>query len=125
VEAGGGVFGGDAAEGEDRSGGGGEAGFAEALEALAGKRRLAGERLFEDRGEEDGVRVGLPGVVDFFEGVAGESEEGRGKVGFGEEGADLGGGELAGGGGEVDAMGSGGEGDVGPGVEQETGGAAG
>ena len=47
-EALGGVFGGDTAEGVDRDGGGGCAGFAEAVEAGAGGDELARDGFFED-----------------------------------------------------------------------------
>jgi hypothetical protein len=121
LEAVGSVFEGDSAEGVDGSGSGGEAGGVEGFESLAGSDELAGDGFVKDGSEEDEVYVAA-GLFDFGEGVAGEGEDGRGEMGGVVELADLVGGELAGGGGEVDSVGGGGEGDVGAGVDEEFGG---
>src|ERR1700733_2730685 len=93
-EAGGCVFGGDAAERVDRDGSGREAGGAELVEALAGEWLLIGKGLFEDGGEEDGVYLVEVHALDVFKAVAGGGDDGCGLVGGGVEVADLGGVEL-------------------------------
>ena len=95
----------------------------EAGEALSGNRFVCNV-FFEDGGEEN--RVWL---VIFCGQDAGNSVAGDGNCWFAgatllEELADLGGGQLAGGGGEVDSVGGDSEGYVGAGVDEEVGGGA-
>lgn len=135
LEAGGEVFRGDAAEGEDGDGAGELAGFAEQIEAGAGLNELAVDAFFEDgaKQEEVGdVRVwvgrgwaGRQRAADVVEGMAGTADDWVGQAGEPVELADVAGRELAGGAGEVDAGGAGGDGDVWAGVEEEAGGGGG
>jgi hypothetical protein len=120
AKAAGAVFEGDAAEGIDGSGRCGEAGGVEGFEALPRRDELAGDGFVEDGGEEDEVCVAA-GLFDFGESVAGDGDDGWGEAGGSVEFADLAGGKLAGGRGEVDSVGGGGEGDVGAGVDEEFG----
>ena len=119
-----GVFGGDAAEGEDRDRSGSGACELQQVEADAfGDQRVgvAGDAsdFLEDGAEEDDGGGGFAGGGDLVEGVAGDADDWLRQSGGGVEAADLRGGEFAGGGGEVDAVGSGGDGDVGAGVDEE------
>ncbi len=93
-EAGGGVLQRDAAERVDRDGGCGAAGGAKLVDSLPWRDDLAGDNLFEDRGEEDGVGMVDAGAMDVFQGVAGDGDDWRRAVGRGVEAADLGEGEF-------------------------------
>ena len=119
LEAGLGVFQGDAAEGEDGGGDGGGAGGGEGGEAGPGGDGFAGGYFFEDRAEEDGVYFLRGGSGYFFEGVARDGDGGGGQVGGGVELADLGGVEFVWGRGEVDSVGGYGDGDIRAGVEED------
>ncbi|RZU41223.1 hypothetical protein BDD14_2728 [Edaphobacter modestus] len=67
---------GDAAEGVDGNGVGGEAGFVQGFEAGGGRDELAGDGFSEDRGEEDGIGAVAAGDLNFSEGVAGDGDDG-------------------------------------------------
>ena len=108
-----GAGGGDAPEGEDGGRGREPAGLLESFQAERGRDLPAGDGLAEDGAEEDGVGALVAGVFDLGEGVAGAADEG-----CWEDLPDLGRGEVARGGGEMDAVGTGGEGDVRPGSDQ-------
>ena len=116
---------GDAAEGEDGDGVGEGADGGQLFEAGAGEVVAAlgeVEGFAEDGAEEDEVGWIAKGGRDLGAGVAGFADGGGGQAVGAVEGADLGGGEAAGGGGEVDSVGSDGEGYVGAGVDEEAGG---
>ena len=120
-----GVFEGDPAEGIDRDRRGGSAGFAETVEACAGGDLLAGDGFFEDRSEEDG-RNGLgASVLNFGKGVTGDGDYRVGQVGLGVTAADVGSGWLVWGGGEMDTLRGGSDGNAGIGVDEETSGRVG
>ena len=118
-EALGGVLEGDAAKGEEAGVGGEVGGLVELVEAEAGGNELAVDAFFEDGAEEEEVEAGGVGGDDLGEGVAGGADDGGGAAGVGEGGVDpvevLGGGS----GGEVDAVGAGGDGDFDGTVEEE------
>lgn len=121
-EAGWGVAGCDAAEGQNGDGVGEGADGGEFFETRAGEfvqafREVEG--FAEDGAEEDEVGRVREGGSDLGAGVAGFADRGGGQVVGAVEMPDLGRGEGAGGGGEVDSVGRGGEGYVGPGVDQE------
>ena len=78
MEASRGVFRGDSAEGVDRDGGGGGAGFAEAVQTETGGDELAGDGFFEDRCEKDGGDGLGAGSLHLGEGVAGYGDDGVG-----------------------------------------------
>lgn len=120
-EAGGGIFEGDASESVDGSGGCGEADCAEGFEALARGNKFVSNGFMEDRAEEDDVGV-IAGCCHFGERVAGDGDDGWWEGRLGIELADLGGGELAWGGGEVDSVSGGGDGYVEARVDEESGG---
>jgi len=122
-EAVGSVGGGDAAEGEDGDGRGG--GYAEGFETDGGSDSRTMDGFAEDGAEEDGVGLVGESAGDLVERVAGDGDEGSGEIGATEERADLWRGEFVGGGGEVEAGGAGGEGDVGAGVDEQAGAGAG
>ena len=119
LEAGGGVFQGDSAERTDRRGSGGEAGGAQTVESLAGEGGLAGEGFFKDGSEEDGVDAMVAGAGNLGYRVAGDGNDRRRQASGGVEGADLSGGEFARSGGQVDPVGTCGDGDVRAGVDQK------
>lgn len=123
-EAGGGILFCDAAEGEDVDWGGGAAGGGQELDASAGGG-ICGDCFLEDRAEEDKVGPRLFGwgcrMGDFLKRMAREADGGGRQADVGVELADLRGSEGAGAGGEVDAVGVGGDGDVGTGVDEEFG----
>ena len=99
------------------------AGFVEAGEALSGNRFVCNV-FFEDGGEENRVWLVIFGGQDAGNSVAGDGNCWFAGATLLEELTDLGGGQLAGGGGEVDSVGGDGEGYVGAGVDEEAGGGA-
>jgi len=125
VDAGGGIRFGDSAEGQDGSLAGGGAGGAESVEACSGNDDAAIHGLFEDRTEEDQAGAVRVGAVDVGEGMAGDADGGLGAARGLEELPDLPRGELLAAAGQVDAVGAGGNGDIGAGVDEQTGRCAG
>lgn len=120
-EAGCRVLVGDAAESEDGDGVGEGAGGAEEIEAGAGEGFAGGEGFAEDGAEEDEAGWVAGGGGDLFERVAGLADDGGGQGGGGIKAPDLGGGQGAGCGGQVDAGSADRDGDVGAGVDQKPG----
>lgn len=119
-EAGRGVSGGDAAEGEDRDGVGEGAGLGQGGEAGGW-----GVSLAEDGAEEDEAGRVEVGGEDLAARVAGAADDRVRQAVGAVEMPDLRGSEAAGVGGEMDAVGAGGEGYIGAGVDEEAGGAGG
>lgn len=74
LEAGPGVGRGDAAQGEHRARGGGDAGLGEVTEAPASLDLVAGDGLFEDGAEEDEVGTGGVGRGGFPRRVAADAD---------------------------------------------------
>jgi hypothetical protein len=114
-----GVFQCDATQRVNRGRSGGGAGGAELVEARARGDNLPCNDLPEDGGEEDAVYAIVAGAGDLGQGVAGDGDDGRRQPSGGVEVADLRGSQFTRGGGEVDAVGGCGDGDVQAGVEQE------
>ena len=76
-EAEGDAFVGNASQGEDGSLLGDDAGGFEGIEAEAMDEEFAVVGFAEDRAEEDQVGGAIAGAFDFFEGVAGDADDGR------------------------------------------------
>jgi len=91
----------------------------EGLGGVLGGR--VGDYFLEDGAEEDERRREAAGASDLGERVAGEADDRVRETGRSVELADLGWREFAFGGGEVDAVGADGDGDVGAGVDEKFG----
>ena len=113
-----GIFWCDASQSEDWGRSGGERGGVKGFEPLAGGDERSRHGFPEDGREEDQV-CALPGLLDFGKRVAGDGDDWRWQPGGGVEFPDLRGRELAGGGGEVDSVSGGGDGNIGAGVDEE------
>jgi hypothetical protein len=97
------------------------AGGLQLLQTCARRDQLALNALLEDRAEEDEIGAVVAGRGDLGQCVAAHADYGRGQVSGLKHLADLGGGEFAGMGREVDAIGAGAEGHIGPAVHEEPG----
>ena len=109
LQAGGSIFGGDASEGVDGSRICGETNRVEGFETLAVSDDLACNGFLEDWSEEDEIHL-IARLCDFSQGVTGDGDDGRRELSGDVKFSDLGGSELAWSGGEVDSVGSNGDG---------------